>query len=104
MELKPSVVTLDEAKEHLRVTDTTQDDRIWGCCTAAYDYIARFLNTPDFMNGDSPATYPESIRQAALLLIGDYFENREAQIVGTTTFENRRVMDLLYPYRINIGI
>lgn len=100
----PSVVTLEEAKQYLRVTHTFEDDVIWRCCTASYDYIAKFLNTPDFMNGDSPLSYPESIRQAALYLIESYYSNRSGLVIGATIAENPAVMNLLYPYRVNIGI
>jgi len=99
-----TLVTLNEAKAHLRVTGAQDDDLITLYNEAAYDYVARFLNLPDFMNGDSPASYPASIRAAALLLIGDMFENREAQIIGATVVENKAVMNLLYPYREEIGI
>lgn len=41
---------------------------------------------------------PEPIKGAVKLLLGDAFENREAQFVGTIIAENVAVMRLLSPY------
>ena len=49
--------------------------------------------------GAAASAVPMPIRQAMLLLIGDMYENREAQIVGTIVAENRTAMMLLGPYR-----
>jgi len=93
----PSVIELDEAKQYLRVTHSSEDDRIWGHCTAAYDWIKRFLNTPDFMNGDSPASYPECVRQAALIFVADLYEFKDPT-------NNQAIINLLYSYREELGI
>lgn len=45
-----------------------------------------------------PEQVPEPIRQAAKLLLGDFFENREAQFVGVSVQDNPTVMRLLDPY------
>lgn len=104
-------VTLIEAKAQLRVTDTSEDAVITKAMAAADLRIAKYLNvgTVDKIptNGDSPATYPEDIQCAALLIIGDLFENREGQLESAgrgSIVENPTLTSLLYPYRQCIGI
>jgi hypothetical protein len=91
-----SIVTLTEAKNHLRVSDTTDDAIIQVYIDAARDHIRNYLNV---------ANPPQSaaIKAAALLLIGDFYENREAASEKTYN-ENPAVVRLLYPYRKEIGI
>lgn len=92
-----TLVTLLEAKNHLRVTDNQENDLINIYIAAAEDYIGKFLNDEDYPNAFS-------IKAAALLIIGDLYQNREAQIVGTIVSDNPTVQRLLYPYRQGIGI
>lgn len=47
----------------------------------------------------SPPDVPTRIKQAILLLVGDMYENREAQIIGVSTTTNETVDRLLYPLR-----
>lgn len=89
-------VSRDEVKTHLRITQTTEDTLLDLYIEAADDYIAKFLNEPDFeVNG--------SIRAAALLIVGDLYQNREGTM-DTDIKENPAVKNLLYPYRTGIGI
>lgn len=53
--------------------------------------------------GDAGSNVPGAIRQAILLLIGDMYENRENQVIGsglTVTLLQRAADDLLWPYRV----
>lgn len=50
--------------------------------------------------GDDPASVPAPIRAAMLLVLGDLYANREAQIVGTIVNENPTAKALLGPYRV----
>jgi uncharacterized phiE125 gp8 family phage protein len=50
--------------------------------------------------GEAAAEVPAPIRAAILLVLGDLYANREAQIVGTITSENPTVKALLAPFRV----
>lgn len=98
-----AIVTLTEAKLHLKVEQTSEDALIDLYIAAAQEQIEKFLNCsiPN-MNLTTPNP-PASIKAAALLYIGELYENRE----GSTEIElkeNPAVMRLLYPYRKNLGI
>lgn len=90
------IATLEEVKLHLRISHSLEDTIIQVYMDAADEYIRQFLNCPN------PAIN-SAIKAAFLLLVGDLFENREAQ-QDKKLEENRAVMNLLYPYRENIGI
>jgi uncharacterized phiE125 gp8 family phage protein len=68
------------------------------------EYIAGYTN------GESPDTYPFpfAIKAAMLLLIGNYYENRQEDLVGGTrsTFNSlpTGVYNLLQPYRAGLGV
>lgn len=99
------IVTLQSIKDHLRVTDTAEDALITIYANAAEEWIENFID------GDIPGTeedsedeIPYSIQAALLLIVGDLYENREAQITGDTINPNQTVKNLLYPYRGNLGV
>lgn len=51
--------------------------------------------------GSNPSDVPEPIRQAILLLVGHWYENREAINVGNIVTELPLAVDaLLFPYRV----
>jgi hypothetical protein len=90
------LVSLTEAKTHLKVSDSTEDSLITIQIRAAEDLIRKILNNPS-----PPVTY--AVKAAALLIIGDLYENRTGAVQDELT-PNPAVMNLLYPYRNNIGI
>jgi len=90
------IVTLDEAKAQCRVDNDAEDDLIQIYMDAAEERIRNFL---DRDLPDNPA-----IKLAALLLIADYYEVREAQVVGDSIEENPAVKRLLFPLRQNMGV
>lgn len=45
------------------------------------------------------ASVPKPIKQAMLLMIGDLFENREAQVIGVEINRNRTIDALIAPFR-----
>lgn len=98
------IVTLAEAKLHCRVDTAAEDDLLATYMDAASVYIRNFLNQEIPTNDDSPATYPATIKAAALLIIAGLYEQRSDKIVGTISEDNPAVMNLLYPYRDELGI
>lgn len=51
--------------------------------------------------GSSPGDVPEPLRQAMLLLVGHYYENREAVNVGAAVSElPLAVVSLVFPFRV----
>lgn len=57
--------------------------------------------------GDCPQAYPlpSAIRSAMLLMIGNWYENREANVIGTIVAElPLGVQSLLWPFRLSLGV
>ena len=91
-----NIITLSQAKTHLRVSTTDEDDYILMFIYAAHDYVRNFINQA------IPTPAPAAIKSAILLIVGDMYENREAQS-DKEIYSNPAVDRLLYPYRVNIG-
>lgn len=98
------VVTLAEAKAHCRVTNANEDGLITMYIKAAGEYIESYINRSIPGAGESPDEIPFMIKAAALMLIEDFYDNRTAQIVGTTSMDNPAVNRMIYPFRVKIGI
>lgn len=98
------VVTLEEAKAHLRVINTADDDSIRLYIRAATSYIIRYLNRHTLPIEGSPANVPDDIKSAALLIIGGMYEIREDKVTGTILVKNPSVFDLLHPHRVLLGV
>lgn len=90
-----TTVTLQEAKDHLRVLDDAEDGHITALIAAAEGHVSGYLGD------DLPDPMPAPVRAAVLLLVGDLFEHRERQaITGVGGFqENPTFHLLLNPYR-----
>ncbi|MBZ1392287.1 head-tail connector protein [Psychrobacter pacificensis] len=89
------LITLDEAKHHLRYDDDANDAALTMYIAAAESAINRYINT------DVPAAGLADVKVAALMLIGYFDENRNAD-KDTPTNGNylpQPVVSLLYPYR-----
>lgn len=115
-----SYVTLDQAKAHLLVIHDSDDTLIQQNIDAAEAYAANYMNRPVIednphctwlRNQPVPVTssepldpVPKSVVQAILLLVGDYYENRTASIVGTIVSPNPAAENLLWFHRIGMGI
>ena len=88
------LITLSEAKTHLRIEHDEEDEYLAGLIrqaqAAAEDYCR--VTFPD----EDP---PEPVRLALLLFVGFYYENRD--IPDMTTYKAMRMAfdALLYPYR-----
>ena len=92
-----AIVTLSQVKAHLRITQNAEDDILGIYIDAAEQWICNYIDEPDITD-DDPAFI-----QAAFLLVGDFYQNREASI-GTDIKENLAVVSLLHPFRKKLGI
>ena len=88
------LISLEEAKTHLRIEHDEEDEYLTGLIlqaqAAAEDYCR--VKFPE----EEP---PEPVRLALLLFVGFYYENRD--IPDMTTYKAMRMAfeSLLYPYR-----
>jgi hypothetical protein len=78
-----NLITLDQAKEQLRIVDTNDDTYITGLVSAASAVIVSYLKTPvaaayDVTTDSTSATYPPMhVQQATLLVLASLYEDRE---------------------------
>lgn len=102
------LISLATIKTHLRLdpeADSDIDAYVEGLYDAALDYCEQYLGRDIPWNTDSESeVFPASVRQAMLLLIGDYHENREGVVVGTIVAVNPTVERLLHFHRTGLGI
>jgi hypothetical protein len=72
-------ISLAEAKKHLRVEFDDDNDLIQGLIVAAREYAEGFLNRV-FVAADAedPPVVKQTWKQAMLLMIGHWYEHREA--------------------------
>ena len=87
------ILTIEEAKAHLRIQHDEEDELIEGFIAQA-QAVAE-----DYCRVQFEDTAPEPVRLAVLLMVSHYYENRDnpdRQVYMTMriAFEN-----LLYPYR-----
>ena len=87
------MLTLEQTKAHLRVDHDTEDALITSLMSAATTTTANYLGTT------LDNTAPAPIKQAALLMVADMFENRTQQterpLHSNATYER-----LLSTYRV----
>ena len=87
------VVTVDEAKAHLRIDHDEEDAYLDGLIAKAQ------VVAEDYCRVSFPDEAPEPVRLAVLLMVSHYYENRDnpdkqVYVTMRIAFEN-----LLYPYR-----
>ena len=97
------IVTLQEARDHLR-SDTDSDDADLELkIAAAEEVVLTYLKLED--SDDIPAKAKNAAKAACLLLIGEFYKNREATQDGAVDAQfgygylPRPVVSLLYPHR-----
>lgn len=103
-----TILTLPEIKTHLRLdaSETDEDALLTSLNEAAHDHAEQYLGRSVPWTDSEGATVdvPASIKAAELLIIGDLYENREAQIIGVSVADNPTVERLLHFYRVGLGI
>lgn len=96
------IVTLEEVKTHLRVQHDEEDALIEGLIaqaqTAAEDFC-RVSFDPFTDDSGSVAEVPGPVKLAVLLMVGYFYEHREAEDGAGFRTMRRAFMTLLYPYR-----
>lgn len=100
------ILTLAEAQAQVSVTHSHDDGLLEDAIAAAHDHIEKYIGRPvPWTNADGePQPVPASIKQAAKLLVGDFYNNREALIIGTIVADNPAVERLLHFHRIGLGV
>lgn len=99
-----ALVSLDQAKDHLRVTHDNDDEDIFSKVEQAsaivLDYLKLSVTPTDWGNlsGDSPpgTGVPHLIQAATLLILGELFKGRESSTVDVLS---NAVKSLLHRYR-----
>lgn len=89
------LLTLDEAKAHLRVDGPDEDGLIQLYTDAAVQGCLTYCDLKLVPVGAEP-----SFKAAALLNLGDLYASREAVIIGTISGMNPTAENLLRPFRI----
>ena len=90
------MLTLQDAKEHLRVDDCCEDMLIARLIDAATASVGDYINATEPLDDTAPAP----VKAAALLLVGTLYEQRESQ--GDRQFyKNPAFEALLNPYRVH---
>ena len=89
------MLTLAETKLHLRVDHDDEDVLIQALMDTATAACADFLNMPA---ADLVVAVPAPVKSAALLLVGNLYENRES--MGDRPYSKNPTFEaLLNPYR-----
>lgn len=89
-----AIVTLDEMKAHVNVTQATDDLLLQHQIDAAQDHIEGTLG---YSIADKYDPAPPALKQAVLMLAAHWYANREATLVGivgqTVPFGVRDITD-----------
>lgn len=94
------ILTLDEAKQHLRVdTSFTDDDSlISSLIEVAETDIANRLKYDKLSDKFPGDDYPSTVKQAAKLILAHYYENREPVAFASSSKVPMMVDSLLFSY------
>lgn len=87
------MITIDEVKAHLRLNGTADDAVLTAFIATAAAHVTNYIGIV-YADGDAPAP----VKSAALLMVGDLYENRERQTDRPLSV-NTTFVDLLNPYR-----
>ncbi|WP_457660948.1 head-tail connector protein [Sinorhizobium medicae] len=78
------IVTLDDMKSHLGITDAASDSLIAGKIDAAQAHLETLLG---YVITEEFTTVPDDLKDAVRQLAASWFENREAVTVGISAME-----------------
>lgn len=109
-----SLITLAQAKQHLKVLHDREDQQIQELINAALDNVSGLINRR--LDGTDPVPFETvenagvlvaklplelkpSLRSAALLILGDLYTNRDAQVTGTIMIINQTCERMMQSYR-----
>ena len=101
------ILTLAEVKTHLRVgSDTSEDSLITTYITAAREYVEGYQNRIYLSTdeGITAETMTNLEKAACLLLIGHWYENRQAVVLGTPPSEVPFAVKALLDIRRNVPV
>jgi len=100
------MITLNDAKMHLRIDFSDEDTYIQLLIEAAYDFVRDTLQRPikvEEMSAEEGTLWdvPKTIDLAILLLVSHWYENRSAVVVGLVASEVAfSVTDLISHYSL----
>lgn len=101
------ILTLAEVKTHLRVgSDTSEDSLMTTYITAAREYVEGYQNRI-YLSTDEEVTAETMTgieKAACLLLIGHWYENRQAVVLGTPPSEVPFAVKALLDIRRNVPV
>lgn len=110
------LISVETIKQHLRLDmdpDSELDVELERLYEVAVDYASNYLGRPipwEAETEDSSSSssetmiFPKAVEQAILILIAEYYENREQNVIGTITAELPTVQRLLHFYRVGLGV
>jgi hypothetical protein len=95
-----AIMTVEDVKAHLNLTDDHDDDLVGLKIGVAEAMVASYIGVELDDAEAFPSGPPEPIKEAVRKLVAEFYENREANLVGASFGElTPGVYDLLAPYR-----
>ena len=91
-----ALLTLDEAKLHCRIDHNDEDTLVNALIATATAAVSEYLNAEAPVDSTAPAP----VKSAALLLVGNLYEQRESQS-DRMLHKNPAFEMLLAPYRVH---
>lgn len=103
------LISIEAIKFHLHLDpnpDSEIDPSLEDMLDSAVDYASQYLGRPIPWKDSEGADVevPASVRQALLLLVGDFYENREETVIGASVAVTGYIERLLHFYRVGLGV